>query len=153
MHFSKSSGRSMGVRKNFFRVLQRRHVAYPIQVADNVMQTVVHKTLYLIYTAKKNLHESACSIRILFEIVFRWRCVQVCQKGVLSVIFYSFCWIGVSSNIVMVVNCRQLSVNWTWTIHNVCGALTSLCGLHLPSQYLICNVFYTLAVTNAVSFH
>jgi len=37
--------------------------------------------------------------------------------------FQSFCWIGVSSNIIIIVNCRQLNLNWTWTIYNcVCGA-------------------------------
>jgi len=76
-----------------------------------------------------------CAPFAFFEIVFRWSCIRVCEKVVHSVILYSFFWIGVSSNIIIIVNCRQLTLNWTWTIHNcVCGAHISLCGLNLPSQ-------------------
>jgi len=39
-------------------------------------------TLYPFYTAKKIPRDSTHSIRILFEIVFRWRCIRVRQNGV-----------------------------------------------------------------------
>jgi len=35
-------------------------------------QMGVHKTLYCFYTTKKILHESTRSIRIYFEIFFKW---------------------------------------------------------------------------------
>jgi len=37
----------------------------------------VHKTLYCFYTTKKMPHESTRSIRIYFEIFFKWTCIQV----------------------------------------------------------------------------
>jgi len=61
-------------------------------------------------------------------LAFFWNVIQVelysnLRKIVLFVILYSFCWIVVSSNIIIIVNSRQLSLNWTWTVHNcVCGA-------------------------------
>jgi len=50
----------------------------------------------------------------------------------LSVILYSFFWIEVSSNIIIIVNYRQLSLIWTSTIRNyVCGAHISVqCESH-----------------------
>ena len=53
------------------------------------MQMDVHKTLYRFYTTKKMPHESTRSIRIYFEIFFKWNCIRVCHKSVLSVIRYS----------------------------------------------------------------
>jgi len=38
------------------------------------MQTDVHKTLYSFYITKKILHDSTRSIRIYFEIFFKWSC-------------------------------------------------------------------------------
>jgi len=38
------------------------------------MQTDVHKTLYCFHTTKKMPHESTRSIRIHFEIFFKWSC-------------------------------------------------------------------------------
>ena len=57
------------------------------------MQTVVHKTLYCFYTTKKMPHESMRSIRIYFEIFFKWSCtgLRICHKGILSVVLYRFC--------------------------------------------------------------
>jgi len=53
------------------------------------------KDLSILYR-KKIRHESTCSLHILFKIVFRLKKrIQVCQKGALSVIRYSFCWIDV----------------------------------------------------------
>jgi len=43
---------SIGVRRNFLGG-QRRHFAYTFQVADDTMQTDVHKALYPFY-AKRN---------------------------------------------------------------------------------------------------
>ena len=42
-----------------------------------------------------------------FEIVFRWSCIRVCENIVLFVILYSFFWIGVLSNISIIVTCRS----------------------------------------------
>jgi len=53
---------------------QRRHFAYLIQVADVATQTDVHKTLYCFYTTKKMPYERTGSIRIHFEIFFKWSC-------------------------------------------------------------------------------
>jgi len=60
--------------------------------ADVVRQTDIYKTLYCFYTTK-NAHESTRSIRIYFEIFFKWSCIglPICHKGVLSVILYRFC--------------------------------------------------------------
>jgi len=44
----------MGVRTNFSRRGgQRRHFAYPLQVADDAMQIYFHKALYPLYIRKK----------------------------------------------------------------------------------------------------
>jgi len=102
---------AMGVRRNFPGV-KRQHFAYLFQVADVTMQTDVYKTFYCFYTAKKMPHESTRSIRICFEIFFKWSCagLRICDKGVLSVILYRFCWIGAYSHY-WVWNGLELSVN------------------------------------------
>jgi len=56
--------------------MKRRYFAYLFQFADVTMQTDVYKTLYCFYTTKKMLHESTRSIRIYFEIFFKWSCSQ-----------------------------------------------------------------------------
>jgi len=68
------------------------------------MRTDVYKTLYCFYTTKKMPHESTRSIRIYFEIVFERSCIglRICNKGILSVILYRFCWMGGYSH------------NWVW---------------------------------------
>ena len=68
----------------------RRNVAFLFQVADVTMQTDVYKTLYCFYTTKKMPHESTRSIRIYFEIFFKWSFIglRICNKGVLSLILY-----------------------------------------------------------------
>jgi len=73
--------------------MKRRHFAYLFQFADVTMQTDVYKTLYCFYTTKTMLHESTRSIRIYFEIFFKWSCkgLLICHKRVLSVILYRFC--------------------------------------------------------------
>ena len=90
-----------------------------------------------------------------------WNCIQVelyscLRKG------RTFChplqllmnWGSLSSNIIIIVNYRQLSLKWSWAIHScVCGIHVSLCELNLTSQNLVSNVFYTLAIRNAFSFH
>jgi len=128
---------------------QRRHFADPFQVSDNAMQMDVTKTLFYtiktlstIYTAKQIPRESTRSVRILFEIVFRWRYMRVCRNGGLSVFLYSFCWIGYNPlSLSLWTAFNWASLNWTWTIDNyVCGALISLCGLILTSQSLVWNV-------------
>ena len=53
---------------------QRQHFAYHFQVADVAMKMDVHKTLSSFYTTKKIPHESTRSIRIYFEIFFKWSC-------------------------------------------------------------------------------
>jgi len=51
----------------------------------------VHKRFYH-FIPQKIPHESTRAIRILLKIIFRWKCIRVCQNGALSVIHYSFCW-------------------------------------------------------------
>jgi len=60
------------------------------------MQMDVYKTLSCFYTTKKIPHESMRSIRIYFEIFFKWSCrlYEFATIGVLSVNCYNFCWIG-----------------------------------------------------------
>ena len=53
------------------------------------MQMDLHETPYPFYTTKKIPHESTRSVRI-FEIVFRWSCIRVCETVVLFVVLYSF---------------------------------------------------------------
>jgi len=147
----------MGVRRNFSRgeATSKFRLSF---FRFQTMQMDLHKTLYPFYTAEKISHESTCSIRIFWnhiqvELHLSWR--KCCS--LLSVFLYSFCWIGVSSiYIIIIVYCRQLSLNWTWTIHK-CVCVThshiSLCGLTLTSQNLVWNVSNTLAVRDAFSFH
>jgi len=66
-------------------------ILFIFQVADAAMQTDVHKKLYCFYATKKMPHESTRSIRIHFEIFFKWSCMRICHKVVLSVIRYRFC--------------------------------------------------------------
>jgi len=63
----------MGFRRNLSR-RERRYFAYLFQVSDVAMQIDVHKTLYCFYTTKKIPPESTRSIRIYFEIFFKWSC-------------------------------------------------------------------------------
>jgi len=49
----------MGVRKNFSRGRQRRHIAYPFQVADDTVQMDGHNALYPFYTTKEIAHDTA----------------------------------------------------------------------------------------------
>jgi len=56
--------------------------------------------------------------------------------------FAAFAELGYNPILLLLLNCRQLSLNRTWTIHNYfCGALISLRGLNLTSQSLVWNVF------------
>jgi len=56
----------MGVRRKFSRRGQRRHIAYPFLVADDAMQTDVHKALYPFYTTTKITHDTATVKKIRF---------------------------------------------------------------------------------------
>jgi len=56
----------MGVRRNFSRGGQRRHIACPFQVADDAMQMDVHKALYLFYTTKKITHDTPTVTKMRF---------------------------------------------------------------------------------------
>jgi len=96
------------VPRNFSRRRQYRHFACRIHVADKWM-FIKSFTLSI---PQKLPHERTRSIRILLKIILRWKCIRVCQKCALSVIRYSFSWIDVQSNIVIIANCRQLSLNW-----------------------------------------
>jgi len=63
-----------------------------------------------------------------FEIFFKLACVRVYHNGVLSIIRYSFCSIGV--NVVIIVNSTQTSLKWIWIniISNyLCRSLISQC--------------------------
>ena len=52
----------------------------------------------------------------------------------------------------MIVNWRQLSLNWTWIIHKyICGSLIILCWLNVTSQSVVWNVFYTSAISSGVA--
>jgi len=77
----------MGVCRNVSKGLQCHYFACDFQVTDVTMQTDVHKTLYCFYTTKKMPHESMRSIRIYFEIFFKWSCTLICHKPALSLIY------------------------------------------------------------------
>ena len=89
-------------------------------------QMDIHKVLPFLY--RKNSPWKTPSIRILLKIIFRWKCIWVWQKGALSVIRYSFCWIDVYSNIVIIANCRELSLNWL-EISTTMFVVLSLAGI------------------------
>jgi len=74
----------MGVRRNFSRVGATSTFCYLFQVADVTIQTDVCKTRYCFYTTKAMPHENTRSIRIYFEIFFKWSCIglRICHKGV-----------------------------------------------------------------------
>ena len=74
------------------------------------------QTVYCFYTTKKMPQESTRSIRIHFEILFKWRCTLFCRKGVLSVTVSDFAELAHKYRIAIVVNSRLLSLNKTWTI-------------------------------------
>ena len=90
---------------------QRRHFAYHFQFADVSMQMEVHKSVYCFYTTKKMPQESTRSMRIYFEILFKWRCTLVCRKCVLSVTVSDFAELAHKYRIAIVVNSRLLSLN------------------------------------------
>jgi len=60
--------------QKFFQGVQRRHFTCNSQVTDVAMQMDVRKTLSCFYTTMKIPHESTRSIRIYFEIFFKWSC-------------------------------------------------------------------------------
>jgi len=94
---------------------------------------------------------------------FVWNCIQVelyscLRKGrtfLLSFItFAELGWPIIQYHYYCELQTRQLSLNWCWNIHNcVCGAHISLCGLNFFFPNFVWNVFYTLAIRNAFSFH
>jgi len=146
-------GSTMGLRRNFSRGSNVDISLILFQVANDAMQMDLQKTLSTLLIPRRTFPMKGRTPFAFFEIGWRWSCTRVCEKVVLFVILCSFCWIGLSSNVIIIVNCRQLSPNWSWTIHNyACGAHISLCGLNLTSQNLVWNVFYTLAIRNAFSF-
>ena len=59
-------GQVMGVRRNFLRGGQRRHFAYPFQVANDAMQMDVSKTLYVFCTTKEMSYVSAIVTKMRF---------------------------------------------------------------------------------------
>jgi len=88
---------------------------------------------------------------------FVWNCIQVELYSYLRKGRILFChpsqlllnWGSLSSNIITIVNYRQLSLNWSWNIHNcVCGAHIKFVRdvLHFSKFRLKC---YTLAIRNA----
>ena len=139
----------MGVHRNFSRGVQRRHFAYLFQVADVATQTDVHKTLYCFWITKKVPHESIRSIHIYFEIFFKWICVRICHKGVLSGNRHRFCWIGAYSHN-WVRNGPELSTNT-----GAFAVLSLVCAgwTELTSKYFVRIIFYTLPIRDAFSFH
>ena len=146
----------MGVRRNFSRGGQRRHFAYPFSGCETCNANGPSQNALPFLDHEETSPWKHALRSHIFEIAFRWSCIRVCEKVVL------FChplqlllnWGSLSSNIIIIVNYRQLSLNWSWTTHNcVCDAHISLCELNLSSQNLVWNVFYTLAIRNAFSFH
>jgi len=83
-------------------------------------------------------HESKRSVRVCLKLYSGGVVFVFAKRSYFFVILYSFYWIEVSSNIIIII----MSLNWSWNIHNcVCGAQISLCGLNLTSQILVWNVF------------
>jgi len=73
----------------------------------------VHKALSCFYTTKKIPHESTRSIRIYFEIFFKWSCrlYEFATKVYLhSSIQRLLNW---RINVVIIVNSMQMSLKWT----------------------------------------
>ena len=142
---------SHGRPQKFFQGLERRHFAfaYHFQVVDVPMQMDVHKTLYCFYTTKKMPNESMSSIRIYFEIFFKWSCtgLRICHKGVLFVTLYWFCWIG------------AYPYNWVWNgleLSINTFAVLSLVFTGWRESLLksfVRFVFYTSPIRNACPFH
>jgi len=109
----------------------------------------VYKTLYCFYTTKKIPHESKRSVRIYFEIFFKWngRLYEFATKVYFlsSVITLLNCRI----NVVYIVNFTQLSLKWTSTINNyVCGSLICLCWMNRTHFWnLLLELFSTLRLS------
>ena len=83
------------------------------------MHMDVHRTLCPFYTAGKIPHEMMRSIRILFEIVFRWSFFRVCEK--------------------ILVSCHPLQVLLNWSIiqyHYYCELQTTESELDLNHPQL-----------------
>ena len=92
----------------------------------------LHKTLYPFYTTKKIPHERTRSVRICLE-SYSGGAVFKFAKGLYLSSFTAFAELHeVSTDIIIIVNCRQLSLNWTWTIHN-CVAVLTLVYVHVTS--------------------
>jgi len=71
----------MDVRRKFSRVRGTSTFCLSFSGGWQCWQMDVHKTFYF-STPQKNPNESTRSIRIIFEIAFRWRrCARVCQIG------------------------------------------------------------------------
>jgi len=143
----------MSVHRNFSRGGNVDISLILFQVANNATQMDLHKTLNLCTHKENSPWKHSLRSHFWNRIQVELQAIRICEK-VLFGILYSFCWIGVTSNIIIIVNCRQLCLNWTWTIHNrACGAHIRLCGLNLTFQNLVWNVYYTLDIRNAFSFH
>ena len=116
---------------------QRRHFAYHFQVADDTMQTNVHKMLYLFYTTMKMSHVTPTVTKIRFlaalaryiTIIYTIANLPIFQTGC-----FSKHW--------------QLSPDWTWTIHKYgCGTLIQLTAGWTSLFNLLSEMFSTLRLS------
>jgi len=103
----------MGVRRNLSRGCNVDISLILFKVANDAIQMGLHKTLYPFYTTKKIPHERTRSVRICLE-SYSGGAVFKFAKGLYLSSFTAFAELhGVSTDIIIIVNCRQLSLNWT----------------------------------------
>jgi len=100
------------------------------------MQMDLHKTLYPFYTIKKIPHESTRSVCIILKsysggVVFKF----AKKLHFLSSFTVLLNWGIIQYHYGIIVNSRQLSLNWTST--TAFAVLTLVCGLNLTSQNLV----------------
>jgi len=102
----------VGVRRNFSRGEQRRHFAYHFSgcercnangLSQNALSCLDHKETS---PWRQALHSH------LFEIVFRWSCIRVCEKVVLFCHPLQFGWIGVAYHPIPLL--LWTTDNWAW---------------------------------------
>ena len=126
-------------------------ISLMFQVADVAMQMDVYKKLYCFYTTKKMPHESTRSVRICFEIFFKWSCSLYEFARKVEPTFWHPLQLLLNwrINVVIIVNAIQLSLKWTWIINNyVCGSPISLCWLNRPHFWnLLSELFYALPLS------
>jgi len=121
---------------------QRRHFAYHFSGCERCNANRPSQNALLCLDHKETSPWRQALRSHLFEIVFRWSCIRVCEKVVRFCHPLQFGWIRVAYHPIPLL--LWTTDNWAWFGLEISttafAALINLCGLYLTSQNLVWNV-------------